>query len=121
VPFPTEAVEVGSQRKGTFGDGQEEAEVYTALGADLRNGTIRMLDAHTLEFTIGLWDLPPTGGVPEAIRYTWDFSVDGEVASSTASGRTTAAAPATRPPGSAILPTACRATPGSSRSCSART
>ncbi len=78
--FPTDAVEVGAQRKGTFGDGQEEAELYTALGADLRNGTIRMLDAETVEFTIGLWDLPPTGGVPEAIRYTWDFSVDGEVA-----------------------------------------
>jgi hypothetical protein len=75
--FPTEAVVVGTQNAGTFGDSEEEGALGTAIGADLRQATIRMLDAETLEFVIGLESLPPNGGAPEVVRYTWDFLVDG--------------------------------------------
>jgi hypothetical protein len=37
-----------------------------------------MADAKTVNFVIQLNALPPTGGMPEATRYTWDFTVDGK-------------------------------------------
>lgn len=51
------------------------AQVSHALGMDLYNGRIRLLDAETVEFQILLWNLPATGGTPEVVRYTWDFDV----------------------------------------------
>jgi hypothetical protein len=75
--FPTEAVVVGTQNAGTFGDSPEEGALGTAIGADLREGRITMLDEDTLEFVIQLESLPPNGGAPEVVRYSWDFLVDG--------------------------------------------
>jgi hypothetical protein len=74
--YPTEWVELGrEQGEGTFGDDPEVGALGTALGADLKNGSMRMLDAETLELRIETHNLPATGGTPEAIRYTWDFQV----------------------------------------------
>jgi hypothetical protein len=58
----------------------EEAELGHALGADLRQASISMPDAETVQFTIGVHNLPALGGTPEAIRYTWDMNIDGVVA-----------------------------------------
>jgi hypothetical protein len=48
-----------------------------ALGYDLLQASIGQLDAATgdLVFVLDLADLPATGGLPEAARYSWDFAV----------------------------------------------
>ena len=48
------------------------------LGYDLTRAAIGQPDAGTgdLEFVLDLADLPPTGGLPEAARYFWDFGVN---------------------------------------------
>jgi hypothetical protein len=48
------------------------------LGQDLVEASIAMADKTTVNFVIKLASLPPTGGIPEVSRYTWDFHVDGE-------------------------------------------
>jgi hypothetical protein len=54
------------------------APVGGALGQELVEASISMADAKTINFVIKLNALPPTGGMPEFTRYTWDFTVDGE-------------------------------------------
>jgi hypothetical protein len=78
--YPTEPVVVGTQRAGTFGDDPEVAAIGTALGADLREARISMPDPETVVFEIEVEELPSLGGTPEVIRYTWDMTIDGEVA-----------------------------------------
>jgi hypothetical protein len=74
--YPTPWVEVGRDTGvNTFGGDAETGALGNALGADLKNGSIRMLDADTIEFRIDTHNLPATGGTPEAVRYTWDFQV----------------------------------------------
>lgn len=80
LPYPTEWVTIGTQAAGTFGTNEQQAQLGTMLGADLREARIRMPDAETVEFEIRVEELPATGGTPEFIRYTWDFFVDGEEA-----------------------------------------
>lgn len=81
-PYPTEPTVVGEQDAGTFGRtvDPELGPIGTALGADLREARISMPDPETVVFEIQLEELPPTGGTPEVIRYTWDMFIDGEVA-----------------------------------------
>lgn len=52
--------------------------IGAAIGQDLVEATIEMVDAETVEFVIKVTGLPPTGGIPEFARYSWDFTVDGE-------------------------------------------
>lgn len=92
--YPTEWVTVGEgQDDFTFAGGDPELSVIGhELGADLSNGSIRMLDAETLEFRIELHKLPANGGTPEAIRYTWDFhvaDVDGDLQEAQLDGKWT--------------------------------
>lgn len=53
--------------------------VGAAFGMDLTEGSISMADKATVNFVITLASLPPSGGVPEGVRYTWDFTVAGKV------------------------------------------
>ena len=54
-------------------------EPGTPLGMELVEASITMADAETMNFVIKLNGLPPSGGVPEFVRYGWDFTVDGEM------------------------------------------
>lgn len=74
-------VVVGEDPAGDWGSnsalGTDGAPIGDALGQDMISATIEK-DGDNLNFIIGLNSLPPTGGVPEFTRYTWDFVVDGE-------------------------------------------
>lgn len=54
------------------------APVGGALGQELVEASIAMADAKTVNFVIKVAGLPPTGGIPEFARYSWDFTVNGE-------------------------------------------
>lgn len=54
------------------------APAGTQLGQELVEASIAMGDAKTVNFVIKLSGLPPTGGIPEGARYSWDFTVDNE-------------------------------------------
>ena len=54
------------------------APVGAALGQELVEASIGMADAKTVNFVITVAGLPPTGGIPEGARYSWDFTVNGE-------------------------------------------
>lgn len=53
------------------------APAGTALGQELVEASIAMADMSTVNFIIKLAGLPPSGGIPEFARYSWDFTVDG--------------------------------------------
>lgn len=65
-----------------FTDGTGDADVALGLGSsipagvDLTEGKIKKVD-DTLEFTVTHADMPPAGSLPEAARFLWGFSVDG--------------------------------------------
>lgn len=71
---------IGEDAVGDWGTNVDPtiAPIGDALGMDLVNATLEMADAKTVNFIIGLNNLPPSGGVPETVRYTWNFSVDDE-------------------------------------------
>jgi hypothetical protein len=71
-------VVVGTDEAGDWGDDPQQALIGDALGQDLVEASIAMADKTTVNFVIKLNSLPPSGGVPEFTRYTWDFLVDGE-------------------------------------------
>lgn len=49
-----------------------------ALGQDLVGAALEMsADGKAVNFIFQLNSLPPSGGIPEGSRYTWDFTVDG--------------------------------------------
>lgn len=48
-----------------------------ATGQDLIEAGMELADKETLNFVIKVSSLPSWGGVPEAVRYTWEFAVDG--------------------------------------------
>jgi hypothetical protein len=54
------------------------APAGSAIGQELVEASIAMADATTVNFIIKVNGLPPTGGIPEGARYSWDFTVDGE-------------------------------------------
>lgn len=49
------------------------------LGMELVEASIEMADTATMNFVIKIGGLPPSGGIPEFVRYGWDFTVDGEM------------------------------------------
>jgi hypothetical protein len=53
------------------------APVGGALGQELVEASIEMADPKTVNFVITVSGLPPTGGIPEFARYSWDFTVNG--------------------------------------------
>lgn len=71
---------VGTDDAGDWGATVDPtiAPVGDALGQDLVEASIGMADKKTINFIIGVNSLPPTGGVPESSRYTWDLAVDGD-------------------------------------------
>ena len=69
---------VGVDEAGDWGADPQIAPIGDALGQDLTEASITMADKTTVNFIIKVNSLPPSGGVPEASRYTWDFMVDGE-------------------------------------------
>ena len=69
---------VGTDPAGDWGGDPTGAPIGDALGQDLVGAEIGMADAKTVNFIIKLNSLPPSGGIPEASRYTWDFSVNGK-------------------------------------------
>ncbi len=54
------------------------APIGAALGQELVEASIGMADAKTVNFVIKVTGLPPTGGLPEVVRYSWDFTVNGD-------------------------------------------
>jgi hypothetical protein len=68
---------MGPVTVGTDPAGDTAHPYPAALGYDLVSAAIGQPDAGTgdLEFVLDLADLPPTGGLPEAARYFWDFGV----------------------------------------------
>lgn len=71
---------VGEDPAGDW-NGGDGAEAGSAAGQDLVSASIGMAaeaDEPTVDFVIGVTELPPIGGTPEATRYTWGFTVDGE-------------------------------------------
>jgi hypothetical protein len=79
-PKKSGPVVVGTDEAGDWGCNQDctLAPLGDALGQDLTEISIAPLDKATLNFVFKLNSLPPVGGVPEASRYNWDFTVDGE-------------------------------------------
>ena len=72
-------VSVGTDAAGDWGQAVDPtlAPVGDALGQDLTGASIGY-DGKNLNFVIELNSLPPSGGVPELSRYTWDMNVDGK-------------------------------------------
>ena len=68
---------IGEDAAGDWGTNVDPgiAPVGDALGQDLVSATLEMADAKTVNFIIGVNSLPPSGGVPEVSRYTWNFNV----------------------------------------------
>ena len=72
-------VVVGTDDAGDWGANVDStlAPVGGALGQELVEASIGMADAKTVNFVIKVAGLPPTGGIPEFARYSWDFTVNG--------------------------------------------
>ena len=70
---------VGTDDDGDWGANVDAtlAPLGGPLGQELLEASIGMADAKTVNFVIKVAMLPPTGGVPEASRYNWDFTVNG--------------------------------------------
>jgi hypothetical protein len=77
---PAGPVVVGTDDAGDWGCNQDcsLSPFGDAAGMDLVKATIEMADKETVNFIIGLNSLPSKRGVPELVRYTWNFSVDAE-------------------------------------------
>lgn len=71
---------VGEDVDNDWGSGVDPtiAPAGDALGQELTSASIAMNGKDKIDFIIGLKSLPPSGGVPEITRYTWDMNVDGE-------------------------------------------
>lgn len=76
---PAGPVVVGTDDAADWGANVDPtiAPVGAALGQELVEASIGMADAKTVNFVIKVAGLPPTGGVPELARYSWDFTVNG--------------------------------------------
>lgn len=72
-------VVVGTDDAGDWGANVDPtiAPVGAALGQELVEASIAMADSKTVNFVIKVSGLPPTGGIPELARYSWDFTVNG--------------------------------------------
>ncbi|HET7483578.1 MAG TPA: hypothetical protein VFK89_12040 [Actinomycetota bacterium] len=69
---------VGTDPDGDWGTNVDPTlgPLGAPLGQDLVSAAIGN-DSKTVNFVIGVSSLPPTGGMPEFTRYTWELSVDG--------------------------------------------
>jgi hypothetical protein len=72
-------VVVGTDAADDYGSNVagELAPAGGALGMELVEAAIERADAKTLNFHIKVAGLPPSGGVPEFVRYVWTMTVDG--------------------------------------------
>lgn len=61
---------------GDWGGGGELAPLGSALGQDFEAAYLGYGD-DTFTFTLGMTELPAPGGTPEATRYGWSFSYNG--------------------------------------------
>lgn len=70
---------VGTDPAGDWGCNQDcqLAPMGDVLGQDLTEASIGMGDPGIVNFQLKVNKLPPSGGVPEFSRYTWEFMVDG--------------------------------------------
>ena len=73
------ATVVGTDDAGDWGAAVDPnlGPVGDALGQDLTGASISF-DGKNVNFVILVNSLPPTGGMPEFSRYTWDMMVDGK-------------------------------------------
>ena len=87
LPYGTAAAKarkpltVGKDARGDWGENAgapELAPLGAALGQDLVGAAIGMGKKKKINFIIKVTSLPPAGGTPEATRYNWDFTVDGD-------------------------------------------
>ncbi len=72
----SKAMVVGKDDAGDWGCNTgncDLAPLADVLGQDLVSASIEKADAKTLNFIIGLNALPPSGGIPEISRYTWEL------------------------------------------------
>lgn len=74
---------VGTDDEGDWGNNTALADTPAQAaggptGQDLIEAQIGMADDDIINFIIKVAALPPTGGVPEAVRYVWSVDVDGE-------------------------------------------
>ena len=75
---PAGPVVVGTDPADDWGfNANAPAEVGTALGMELVEASLTMADAETLNFVLKLNGLPSWGGIPEGVRYAWDFTSNG--------------------------------------------
>ncbi|MFP5224458.1 MAG: hypothetical protein ACLGH3_02695 [Actinomycetota bacterium] len=75
-----DAILISTDPAGDWSEGEfpELAPLGSALGQDLITASIHPdIEAGVMEFIIGVTELPPVGGTPEATRYTWNFLVGG--------------------------------------------
>jgi hypothetical protein len=82
VKKPAGPVVVGTDAAGDWGTNADptlgDTPIGDTLGQDLVGASIGMTeDKKSLNFIFQLNALPPSGGMPEFSRYTWDFTVDG--------------------------------------------
>ncbi|MDQ3939924.1 MAG: hypothetical protein M3238_01065 [Actinomycetota bacterium] len=73
---PAKATTVGTDADGDWGENADPtlAPLGDALGQDLTAASISS-DGKNVNFIITVNSLPPTGGMPEFTRYTWNFRV----------------------------------------------
>ena len=76
------AAQAGAPKKvweDVTGDADNAQGLGTSIpgGFDLLEGSIAKNKAN-LEFTVTHADMPPTGSLPEGVRFLWAFSVDGK-------------------------------------------
>jgi len=77
---PAGPVVVGTDDATDWGSNVDPtiAPLGAALGQELTEASIELSDAKTVNFVIKVAGLPPTGGIPEFVRYSWDFTVNGD-------------------------------------------
>lgn len=77
---PTGPVVVATDDAGDWGANVDPtiAPAGSAIGQELVEASLAMADAKTVNFVIKVAGLPPSGGIPEGARYSWDFTVNGE-------------------------------------------
>lgn len=70
---------VATDAEGDWGGNVDAtlAPLGDALGQDLTGAEI-VADGKNINFVIKVTALPPTGGIPEFARYSWDFTVNGD-------------------------------------------
>lgn len=74
-------VVVGTDPAGDWGSNVDPTlgPIGDPLGQDLVEAVIDMADKSTVNFIIKVASLPPSGGMPEFTRYTWNLSIDGDL------------------------------------------